>query len=128
MLKSLLRGWIGRSVVERGLKKSSPTWLIIGAFSLLKRFYRASGKKSERVALSERIRPGDELVLRYPGKPDRKTRKEVTQVQKRRTAEQVARDAAVAALQRRAQRSGRAGKRAAKELARFIGNAGSERR
>jgi hypothetical protein len=122
VLKSLLRSFVKKSILERGLKKSSTTWLMVGAFGILKRLYQSGGKKSEQIALGERIRPGDELIVRYPGTPGRQTRKEVAEVAKRRTAEQVARDAAVAALERKAQRGGFVGRRAAKELARVIGN------
>jgi hypothetical protein len=110
-----------KSVFDRGLKNGSSTWLLIGAFGILKRLYQRGGRRSEQVALAERIRPGDELIVRYPGAPARKTRKEITEVKKRRTAEQVARDSARAALLRKAERGGWAGRKAAKQLARMLG-------
>lgn len=86
---TVLRGLLRRSVMKKGLQGGSTFWLIVGALGLLRRGYDRLAPKSETIAFGERIRPGDELVLRYPGKPSRQTRKELKFIARR--------DAAVAA-------------------------------
>jgi hypothetical protein len=76
MLTGIIRLFFKRKIVDKGLRDGSSPWLIIGAFSLLRRMYRSLGPRSERIRLKEQLRPGDELLLRYPGKPHRKVRKE----------------------------------------------------
>lgn len=117
MLKSFLRLWVRDSVVNKGLRGNSKLWLTVGAFSLLRRGFDRKGRKVEQVALTERIRPGDELVLRYPGKPGRKTRKEIAVVSAKRAAAEFARQREIARLESLVQAGGRKGRKAASALA-----------
>ena len=121
MLKSLVRNFIKSSVINKGLRGNSSTWLIIGAFSLLKRLYNQSGGRAETVALKEKIRPGDELIVKYPGAPGRGVRKEVNELTKRRTAAAAERAAEIARLQTRADKGGFGAKKAARQLATMTG-------
>ena len=83
---ALLRALLRKRVIDRGVRNGSSLWLVIGAFGLLRRMYRTLAPKNETVRLGERLRPGDELVVRYPGEPDRKVRKESKLVASRRSA------------------------------------------
>jgi hypothetical protein len=116
-MKSLLRVLLSRGVAQKGLRGGSPIWLAIGALQLLRRFYSRSGKRSETVTLSERVRPGDELIIRYPGKAGRKTKKEIAATQKSRTAAQVARQREIDRLEQRRAAGGRKGRKATRALA-----------
>ena len=91
-------------------------WLVVGAFGVLKRLYRMFAPKTERIQLGERLRPGDELTLRYPGKPGRKVQKEQRLVQTRRTAAKAAHDAERAKLSERSAGRGRAARKAKRLL------------
>jgi hypothetical protein len=116
VLKSLVRTWVRTSVVTKGVRGQSSFWLAIGALGMLRKYFDQKGRKTERIALGERLRPGDELTLRYPGKPVRPVRKEIAEVLKRRAAEAAAHAKAVAELQAKVDKGGFGARRAAKEL------------
>lgn len=122
MLKSLVRNFIKTSVINKGVRGNSSAWLIIGAFSLLKRLYDRAGKRTQTVALAEKIRPGDELIVRYPGKPVRGVRKEVTELTKRRTAAVEERASEISRLQTKVDKGGFGSKKAARQLATMTGS------
>lgn len=122
MLKSLFRNFIKTSVINKGLRGNSSAWMVVGAFGLLKRFYDRGGHRSEQVVLTERIRPGDELVLKYPGKPARGVRKEIDELSKRRNAAVAERAETIARLQRKVNKGGFGSKKAARELASMTSN------
>jgi hypothetical protein len=121
VVKTLFRSWVRTSVVTKGLRGQSTFWLVMGAFGVLRRLFAKHGRKTERIALAERLRPGDELLLRYPGKPGRSTRKEIAEVQKRRAAEAAAHAKAVAELQAKAASGSFGARRAAKKLQALVG-------
>ena len=116
MLKTMVRVWLRTSVVRKGLRGGSTFWLAMGAFGALRRQFEKHGQRTERVALGEQLRPGDELIVRYPGKPGRSTRGEIAEVRKRRNAEAAAHAKAVGELQARIDRGGFRARRAAKKL------------
>jgi hypothetical protein len=122
VLKSLVRSFIKTSVLNKGLRGNSTAWLIIGAFSVLKRLYNQSGGRTETLALREKIRPGDELIVKYPGAPDRGVRKEINELGKRRTAAAAERAAVIGRLQTKADKGGFGAKKAARELATMTGS------
>jgi hypothetical protein len=122
VFKSLVRNFIKTSVVNKGLRGNSSTWLIIGAFSILKRLYNQGGGRTETVALTERIRPGDELIVKYPGTPGRGVRKEINELTKRRTAAAAERAAVISRLQTKADKGGFGSKKAARQLATMTGS------
>jgi hypothetical protein len=72
------------------------------------------------VTLAERIRPGDELIVRYPGKPGRKTKREISATKKTRTAAQVARQREIDRLEKRRAAGGRKGRKATRALAEIV--------
>lgn len=114
---TLLRALIRKRVLDKGLRDGSSLWLVIGAFSLLRRMYRKLATKSETIRIGERLRPGDELVLRYPGTPDRHVRKESTLVKARREAAAVAFEKERAELAAKAAGRGRRARKASRALA-----------
>jgi hypothetical protein len=122
VLKSLVRNFIKTSVLNKGLRGNSSAWLVIGAFSLLKRLYNQSGGRTETVALKEKIRPGDELIVKYPGAPGRGVRKEVHELTKRRTAAAAERAAEIRRLQTKVDKGGIGAKKAARQLAIMTGS------
>lgn len=113
---TLLGALVRKRVLDRGVRNGSSLWLVIGAFGLLRRLYRRLGSKHETIRLGERLRPGDELVVRYPGKPGRKVSKETKLVKARRDAAAVAFDNERAALAERAAGGGRAARKASRAL------------
>ncbi len=113
----VLRALVRKRVLDRGLRDGSSLWLVVGAFSLLGRLYRRSAAKNETLRLRAPLRPGDDLVVRYPGKPDRKVRKESKLVKARREAAAVAFEKERAALAERAAGSGRRARKASRALA-----------
>lgn len=114
---TVLRALVRKRVLDKGLRDGSSLWLLVGAFSLLGRLYRRFGAKEEGVRLRAPIRPGDDLVLRYPGRPGRKVRKESTLVTARREAAAVAFEKERAALAARAAGRGRRARKASRALA-----------
>jgi hypothetical protein len=122
VLKSLIRNFIKTSVVNKGLRGNSSAWLVIGAFSMLKRLYNKAGGRTETVAFTEKIRPGDELIVKYPGKPVRGVRKEVTELTKRRAAAAAERAATIGRLQTKVDKGGFGSKKAARQLATMTGS------
>lgn len=116
MLKSFVRTWVRTAVVSKGLKGQSTFWLVVGALGVLRNYFEKKARKTERIALGERLRPGDELHLRYPGKPGRSTRKEIGEVIRRRTSEATAHATLVSGLQQKIDRGGLGARRAAKKL------------
>ena len=72
---------------------------------------------NETIRIGERLRPGDELVLRYPGTPDRHVRKESTLVKARREAAALAFEKQRAALAEEAAGTGRRARKATRALA-----------
>lgn len=116
-MRTLLRALVGRRVIDRGLRDGSPLWLLVGAFSLLGRLYRRSASKHETIRLGERLRPGDDLVIRYPGTPDRRVRKESKLVKARREAAAIAFEKERKALADRAAGRGRSARKASRALA-----------
>lgn len=121
-MKNLIRLFVARGVSKKGLRGGSSFWLVVGALQFLGRMYRKYAKKSETVTLAEQLRPGDELTLRYPGKPSRKTRREVVADQKRRRAVEEAYQRAVAELRVAETRGGRRGRKASKALRELLEN------
>ena len=117
MLKQLARTWVRGAVRNRGLRGNSPFWLAIGAFGLLRRLYDGHARKTETIRLGEQLHPGDELIVRYPGTPGRKTRKEIAAAQalRDRKAEALARKKA--ALEAKVERGGLRSRKARRELA-----------
>jgi hypothetical protein len=122
VLKSLVRSFIKTSVVNKGLRGNSSAWLVIGAFGVMKRLYDRGGRRTETVAFSEKIRPGDELIVTYPGVPGRGVRKEITELAKRRTAAAAERAATIGRLQTKANKGGFGSKKAARQLATMTGS------
>jgi hypothetical protein len=122
VLKSFVRNFIKTSVVNKGLRGNSSAWLVIGAFSILKRLYNQGGGRSETVALTEKIRPGDELIVKYPGAPGRGVRKEINELTKRRTAAAAERAATIGRLQTKADKGGFGSRKAARQLATMTGS------
>ncbi len=120
MVRSLLRRWIRGSILTKGLKGNSTFWMAMGALNLLHRYFAKNGRRSERIAMGERLRPGDELLVRYPGQPNRATRREIAEVTRRRNAELQARRAAIATLERSVDRGGFRGRKAAKQLRKLV--------
>ena len=116
MLKDLLRAWTRKSVMQKGLRGNSPMWLAVGAFGLLRRLYDRRGRRSEQIVLGERIRPGDELVVRYPGKPGRTTRREIEATLAKRTHEAEVHRRRVDALATAAAGTGRKARKAQRAL------------
>ncbi len=114
---TLLRALLRKRVLERGLRDGSSLWLLVGAFSLLRRFYRRSAAKNETIRLRAPLRPGDDLVVRYPGTPGRKVRKESKLVNARREAAAVAFEKERVELAQRAAGSGRRARKATRALA-----------
>lgn len=115
-----MRTWVRSSVVSRGLRGNSTFWLAVGALGLLRRFFEKRGRKVARIRLHERLRPGDELIISYPGRPGRVTRKEVAEVQRRRAAQAEARDRLLSRLQEKVGRGGFGARRAARQLEALI--------
>ena len=115
-MKSLLRTWVRTSVITKGVKGRSNFWLGVGALGLLMRLFDTNGRRTERVALNERLLPGDELLLRYPGKPGRSTRRKIAESRRREAAELEARSRALSQLRAKADRGGFGGRRASKKL------------
>ena len=99
---ALLAALLRRRVLNKGLRNGSSLWLVVGAFGVLRRLYRLFAPKTERIALGERLRPGDELTIRYPGTPGRKVKKERQLVAARRVAAKEAYDADRARLESKA--------------------------
>ena len=99
------------------MRGNSPFWLSVGAFGLLKRFYNSHARKTETVRLGERLRPGDELIIRYPGDPGRKTRKEISAAQALRERKAAAKAAETAKLETKVERGGFGSRKARKQLA-----------
>lgn len=116
-MRTLLGALVRKRVLDKGLRDGSSVWLVVGAFSLLGRLYLRSASKQETVRLGERLRPGDDLVIRYPGKPDRRVRKETKLVKARRKAAAVAFEQERAALAERAAGRGRRARKATRALA-----------
>lgn len=113
---TLLRALLRKRVLDRGVRNGSSLWLVVGAFGVLRRLYRMFAPKNETIRLGERLRPGDDLVVRYPGKPDRKVRKETKLVAARRTAAAEALDRERARLAERAAGKGRRARKAQRAL------------
>ena len=113
---TLLRALLRKRVLDRGVRNGSSLWLVVGAFGVLRRLYRMFAPKNETIRLGERLRPGDDLVVRYPGKPDRKVRKETKLVAARRTAAAEALDRERARLAERAVGKGRRARKAQRAL------------
>lgn len=119
MLKDLLRAWTRKSVMQKGLRGNSPMWLAVGAFGLLRRLYDRRGRRAEQIMLGERIRPGDELVVRYPGKPARKTRREIATTHANRAREAEDHRRLVGSLTATAAGAGRKARKAQRALTRL---------
>lgn len=117
MLKQLVRTWVRGSVRDRGMRGNSPFWLTVGAFSLLKRLYDGHARKTETIRLGEQLRPGDELIIRYPGTPGRKTRKEISAAQVLRDRKAAAKAQQAAKLEAKVERGGIGSRKARKRLA-----------
>jgi hypothetical protein len=115
-VKSLLRLFVSRGVAKKGLRGGSSVWLAVGALQFLMRLYNRKGKRSEVVTLAERIRPGDELIVRYPGKPGRKTKREINTVQKKATTSQLEFQRRVNDLEAKRDSGGRRGRKAGEAL------------
>lgn len=113
----LLRAFVRKRVLGRGVRDGSSLWLVVGAFSLLRRLYRMMAPKNETIRLGERLRPGDDLVVRYPGKAGREVRKETKLVDARRTAAAAAHERERARLVERAAGKGRRARKATQALA-----------
>lgn len=116
MLKSLVRTWVKTSIISKGVRGQSTFWLAIGALGVVRRYFVQHGRRTERIALRERLRPGDELSLRYTGKPGRTTRKEIAEVLRRKTAVAAAHAKVDAKLQAKIDKGGFGARRAAKQL------------
>lgn len=114
---SLLAALLRRRVVEKGVRNGSTLWLVVGAFGVLRRLHKKMGPRNERVRLTERLRPGDELILRYPGVPGRKVQKEQRLVQSRRSAAKSAHQQERARLIDRSDGRGRKARQARRLLA-----------
>lgn len=114
---ALIGAFIRRRVRDKGLRNGSSLWLIVGAFSVLRRLYRALAPKNETIRLGEKLRPGDDLVIRYPGPPGRKVQKEQKLVKARRLAAQAAHERSRVALAEKAQGTGRQARKAKRALA-----------
>ena len=114
---ALLAALLRRRVVEKGVRNGSSLWLVIGAVGVLRRLYKRMGPRTEQVRLAERLRPGDELTLRYPGVPGRKVQKEQRLVQSRRSAAQSEHEQERARLSERSAGKGRRARRARRLLA-----------
>jgi hypothetical protein len=114
---AVLRALVRKRVLDKGLRDGSSLWLVVGAFGLLRRLYRRSAAKHETVRLREQLRPGDDLVIHYPGKPDRRVRKEIKLVKARRQAAAAAYETERAALAERAAGDGRRARKASRALA-----------
>lgn len=113
---ALLVALLRRRVLNKGLRNGSSLWLVIGAFGVLRRLYRMFAPKTERIQLGERLRPGDELTLRYPGTPGRKVKKEQHLVTARRTAAKNAYEAERARLESEASGRGWSARKAKRLL------------
>lgn len=113
---TLLAAMVRRRVLNRGLRDGSALWLVVGAFGVLRRLYKMFAPRTERVRLSERLRPGDELTLRYPGDPGRKVRREQRLVQSRRLAAKTAHEIERARLKEQAAGAGRKARHAKRLL------------
>jgi hypothetical protein len=113
----VLAALLKRTVMRRGIQGGSTFWLLVGAVGLLRKGYDRMARKTETIALAERIRPGDELIFRYPGPPSRQTRKETKVIAKRATAAQLERDRSIAKLTQKADRGGLRARKARKALA-----------
>lgn len=114
---TVIRALVRKRVLDKGLREGSSLWLLVGAFSLLGRLYRRFAAKEETVRLRAPVRPGDDLVVRYPGKPGRKVRKENTFVNARREAAAVAFEKERTALAQQAAGRGRRARKASRALA-----------
>ena len=114
---ALISAFIRRRVRDKGVRNGSSLWLIVGAFSVLRRLYRALAPKNETIRLGEKLRPGDDLVIRYPGPPGRKVQKEQKLVKARRHAAQAAHERWRVALTEEAQGTGRRARKAKRALA-----------
>jgi hypothetical protein len=113
---TLLRALVRKRILDRGVRNGSSLWLVVGAFSVLRRLYRMLAPKQETIRLGERLRPGDDLVVRYPGTPGRKVRKETKLVDARRTAATLAFEQERAQLAERATGKGRRARKAKRAL------------
>ncbi len=78
--------------------------------------YRFFAPKNETIRLGEKIRPGDDLVIRYPGQAGRKVRKEQKLVTARRSAAQADHERRRLALAAKAEGSGRRARKAKRAL------------
>jgi hypothetical protein len=107
-------------VRDKGVRNGSSLWLIVGAFSVLRRMYRFFAPKSETIRLGEKLRPGDDLVIRYPGEAGRKVRKEQKLVMARRIAAQAAHERERATLAAKAEGTGRRARKAKRALASLV--------
>ncbi len=87
MLGSLVGAWLRKKAMDKGVRGGSSVWLTVAALGLIRRLYRDHAKKTEVIGLGQPLRPGDRLLVTYPGKPGRRTRKEQRLDDKRRTAE-----------------------------------------
>jgi hypothetical protein len=117
---AIIAALIRRGVRDKGLRNGSSLWLVIGAFSVLRRMYRFFAPKNETIRLGEKLRPGDDLVIRYPGEPGRKVRKEQKLVTARRLCAQVAHERERAALAVKAEGTGRRARKAKRALASLV--------
>ena len=115
-MKALLRLLVARGVTQKGLRGGSSLWLAIGALQFISRLYNRKGKRSESITLAERIRPGDELIVRYPGQPGRKTKREIKTMQNRATAAQQQFQKQLVDLEAKRDAGGRRGRKAAEAL------------
>ena len=62
----LLRGWIGRQALRRGLLGSSRLWLaVFVAGRLAQLVHRAIGPKRAPVVFSQRLAPGSAVEIRH---------------------------------------------------------------
>ncbi len=113
---ALLRALVRKRVLDRGVRNGSSLWLVVGAFGVLRRLYRMLAPKQETIRLGERLRPGDDLVVRYPGAPGRKVRKETKLVDARRSAATTTYDRERARLAERAAGTGRRARKAERAL------------
>ena len=75
MIGSLVKKVL-RKQVSKGARRGAPGWIAMGAFGLLRGGYRRIGRRTESVAFADKLRSGEELVLRHGGEPVRSLRKD----------------------------------------------------
>jgi hypothetical protein len=66
---SALVGWLLRQAWRRGVLGGSRLWIVLGAAALLGRYGRRALKRSEDVVYSERLFPGQKLVISHEPPP-----------------------------------------------------------